>query len=941
MLFLNPWLLVGLAGVSIPIIIHLVRQQAAKPIEWGAMRFLFDTVAIRKRRMEWEDLLLMAARCLLLALLALALARPFLTPDSKVPWLFVLPAALVGIALFGGSFVLTSRKPRWIVRSIAIAILALAAGLGFMEKILNLRRFEASGRRDVALVIDASSSMQLERDGKPIFTQAIEEAKQLVKDAPRGTAFTIVLGGPAPQAITAAPLTHRTDVLGVLDSLKPIGGTFRAHEALGMATLALAEGTNASKEIIVFSDSQRAGWRFENPSSWDTLGRAWESMPSKPKLLFRNFGAPQIFRNVGLTDLQLSRSVVGTDREVTFRVTVENTGTEAVTPGPVVLEMDGESSAEAPVGLLLPAQRETLEFRHHFKKAGPIVVTARIDAKDDLPADDRLDQAVSVRGTLPVLLIDGNPSGSFFERAAGYSALALAPSTALINGKKPDGHFLMDPRVVSAAALTDEDLADTSVIILADVPRIPERLANKLSDKVAAGTGLIVIAGPRAESAFYNSWQGIDGPLVPLPIGEESADDAGISPASSTFTHEALGLFAKSSDLETAQVKRWRKTGEKTTGTVLAAAYSNGEPFIASRNYGNGRTLLATCAFDARSGNLPARRSFVPLLHELVTWAAGGGISLNVDSTWSPSVALSQSGGGLSAQYFNQKEQNKPPVVRTIDPAIDFNWQEGRPHKKVQNDNFSIRWQGSVVAPITGEYLFETEVEDRMTAKIGENSWKADYGMKELGRMQLEANKPVPIDIKFEEDGGNAKMRLFWTPPGGTRHLIPSAAFLPLDQSSSEELKAIDPQGLPRTASIRSGRRGQELAIDGPAIPGVYQVSANETLAEIFPAAENATLPIVVRRDPKESLFEPMNEDDLALVRKHIDLLLPNSVADIIGVLHGKGFGREIWKVLAVAAFILFLLESLLARWVSKSRRTAEDVRVNFGEDTVWRGAAR
>ena len=176
MLFLNPWLLAGLAGISIPIIIHLVRQQAAKPIEWGAMRFLFDTVAVRKRRMEWEDLLLMAARCLMLGLLALALARPFLTPDSKVPWLFVLPAALIGIALFGGSFVLTSRKPRWIVRGIAIAILLLAGGLGFMEKVLNLRRFEASGRRDVALVIDASSSMQLDRGGKAVYIEAIEEA---------------------------------------------------------------------------------------------------------------------------------------------------------------------------------------------------------------------------------------------------------------------------------------------------------------------------------------------------------------------------------------------------------------------------------------------------------------------------------------------------------------------------------------------------------------------------------------------------------------------------------------------------------------------------------------------------------------------------------------------------------------------------------------------
>ncbi len=100
MLFLNPWLLLGLAGVSIPILIHLVRQQAAKPVEWGAMRFLFDTISVRRRKMEWEDLVLMATRCLLLGLVALAIARPLVTPDSAVPWLFVLPAALLGIGTF-------------------------------------------------------------------------------------------------------------------------------------------------------------------------------------------------------------------------------------------------------------------------------------------------------------------------------------------------------------------------------------------------------------------------------------------------------------------------------------------------------------------------------------------------------------------------------------------------------------------------------------------------------------------------------------------------------------------------------------------------------------------------------------------------------------------------------------------------------------------------
>ena len=103
MLFLNPWLLLALAGVSIPVILHLVRRQAAKPVDWGAMRFLHDTLSERRRKMEWEDLLLMAARCLLLALAGLAIARPFVPPDSRVPWMFVLPLALLAVAAFGAA----------------------------------------------------------------------------------------------------------------------------------------------------------------------------------------------------------------------------------------------------------------------------------------------------------------------------------------------------------------------------------------------------------------------------------------------------------------------------------------------------------------------------------------------------------------------------------------------------------------------------------------------------------------------------------------------------------------------------------------------------------------------------------------------------------------------------------------------------------------------
>ena len=99
MLFLNLALLGGLDAIGIPIIIHLLNRRSAKIVEWGAMRFLGDSVLTRKRRIQLEEALLMAARCLLVRVLALCVARPFVPPGSQVPWVVVLPLFLLGVAM--------------------------------------------------------------------------------------------------------------------------------------------------------------------------------------------------------------------------------------------------------------------------------------------------------------------------------------------------------------------------------------------------------------------------------------------------------------------------------------------------------------------------------------------------------------------------------------------------------------------------------------------------------------------------------------------------------------------------------------------------------------------------------------------------------------------------------------------------------------------------
>ncbi len=85
MSFLNPIMLAGIAAVAVPIIIHLLNRRKFQKVIWAAMRFIQTSVEQNQRRLRLEDMILLALRCLLLALLALALARPAILSNAGCP----------------------------------------------------------------------------------------------------------------------------------------------------------------------------------------------------------------------------------------------------------------------------------------------------------------------------------------------------------------------------------------------------------------------------------------------------------------------------------------------------------------------------------------------------------------------------------------------------------------------------------------------------------------------------------------------------------------------------------------------------------------------------------------------------------------------------------------------------------------------------------------
>ena len=79
MSFLTPLYLLALAGLAVPVILHLARRRTRRELPFGSLRFLSPTPPRFESRKRIEHWALLALRCLAVALLAAAFARPFFT----------------------------------------------------------------------------------------------------------------------------------------------------------------------------------------------------------------------------------------------------------------------------------------------------------------------------------------------------------------------------------------------------------------------------------------------------------------------------------------------------------------------------------------------------------------------------------------------------------------------------------------------------------------------------------------------------------------------------------------------------------------------------------------------------------------------------------------------------------------------------------------------
>ncbi len=95
-------------------------------------------------------------------------------------------------------------------------------------------------------------------------------------------------------------------------------------------------------------------------------------------------------------------------------------------------------------------------------------------------------------------------------------------------------------------------------------------------------------------------------------------------------------------------------------------------------------------------------------------------------------------------------------------------------------------------------------------------------------------------------------------------------------------------------------------------------------------AAPDGTIPFAVRAGTEESEMLAISKDQEDWLREYVQLSLATKEEDVVKILHGNAFGREMWRFFAIAALVFLVGEIALARWISIQRRSGEETNVEF-----------
>jgi hypothetical protein len=364
MSFVTPALLAGIALIAVPIALHLIMRREARQLTFPALRFVRERRRSNRRRMRLRHWLLLALRCAVLALAAMALARPVLRPADEE---------------------------------------------------------NSTGPPAVATVVDNSLRMQLVRGNRTLLEEATDQAARLIAKLPDDALVVVSdLGrssaGFSPDLSAAAARLER---------LRPVAGARPLADAVAEAIELVAAQEERRPEAFVFTDLSSAAWSAD---ALKQVSAALEQAPLVHLYLVDVGVEAPHNASLGPLELRrvILRPGEPLRMETAVRSNVENL--VPLVEASLVDSDGAARKRGQQIASLDETGEGRVAFEIADLSPGVHQGVVELAAPDPLQFDNKRYFTVEVRPAAKVLLVGENPDDALFVRNALAPALAKSPS---------------------------------------------------------------------------------------------------------------------------------------------------------------------------------------------------------------------------------------------------------------------------------------------------------------------------------------------------------------------------------------------------------------------------------------------------------------------------------------------------------------------------------
>ena len=469
-MFVNPLLLFGLAMVSAPVIIHILNKRRYRVQNWAAMDFLLAAQVSNRRRVKFEDLILLLLRMAIIGFLVMAVARPVL-------------------------------------------------------------RGLAGWREDSRIVVmDDSFSMEAVSATGKVFDTARESAVSQVQDAMGGSVPVSVWLGSRPESLLGkvegqvqggvvtggSPAGTSAETLAslagrdLLDSLREVATSDLPLDFPRVLRKLIDEAKSSAaplvRSVVLVSDYRRRDWLAEDGSLADSLEVLFEEIKREDLVDGFNFQFVDVssgsLDNTAITGFSIESDPVLAGVPVRIAVEVTNYGKEPRVRVEGNVEVGGSDSDEfvarhkiplPTIESIAPGETVRVEIQHIFTEGGEYPLKAGI-TPDRLARDDESVLVAVVRDSMQVALVDGAPSANRFASESGLLTAALSP-----RGDVPSG---VSVRLVEGE-IDAKELEDADSVFILNRSKLSLAEQAALGAFAGSGGGIAYFLGNKIDVESY------------------------------------------------------------------------------------------------------------------------------------------------------------------------------------------------------------------------------------------------------------------------------------------------------------------------------------------------------------------------------------------------------------------------------------------------------